>query len=390
VVAAADADRGTPADLDAAHPVVVVHLANRRGRPVSVRHGNANLAAAALASYEHGHRDGEVFWCAGDVSWLGAQAHGVLGPLLAGATTVMYEGTLDVPDPARTWRIVERYGVTSLMTSPSIVRALRGWSVTVPAKPVASLRRLTTIGERLDPDLRAWLHSVLGDRVALADGWGQLELGGIVSFDSPAEPDKIPRPGFAILDEDGAEVPTGTAGHWVMLHPWPGTMRAADVHGEDPTAYHWTRYPGLYASGDLARRDDEGRVEFLGRLDEVVSLSGQLVSLNEVRDALAEQPFVVGVEVFERADARLGRSLAAAVVLTSDAPRDDASLQALQDGVRDLLGGLSRPRTLVVVDRFGEELDPAARRRALTVLTAGEDHAVRRVTWEQVLAAAGR
>jgi acetyl-CoA synthetase len=167
-------------------------------------------------------------------------------------------------------------------------------------------------------------------------------------------------------------------------------MRAADVHGEDPTAYHWTRYPGLYASGDLARRDDEGRVEFLGRLDEVVSLSGQLVSLNEVRDALAEQPFVVGVEVFERADARLGRSLAAAVVLTSDAPRDDASLQALQDGVRDLLGGLSRPRTLVVVDRFGEELDPAARRRALTVLTAGEDHAVRRVTWEQVLAAAGR
>ena len=390
VLQAADPAGGEAADLEADHPVVVVHLANRRGRPVAVRHGNANLAAASLSTYLHGHADGDVFWCAGDVSWLGAQAHGVLGPLLAGARTVMYEGTLDVPDPARTWHIVERYAVTSLMTSPSIVRALRGWSLTVPSKKIATLRRVTTIGERLDPDLRAWLHNALGDSVTLADGWGQLELGGIVSFDAPVHPEQIPRPGFAILDEDGAEVPAGTPGEWVMLHPWPGTMRAADVHGEDPTAYHWTRYPGRYASGDLARRDADGRVEFLGRLDEVVSLSGQLVSLNEVRDALTEQPFVTAADVFERSDARLGRSLAAAVVLSADAPRDDASLQALQDGVRDLLGGLSRPRTLIVVDRFGEELDAPERRRALTALAASADYAVLRATWQQVLTAAGR
>lgn len=390
VVAAADPAAGEPAALDSGHTAVVVHLANRRGRPVAVRHGTANLAVSALAVFEHGLADGEVFWCAGDLSWLGAQAHGVIGPLLAGASTVMYEGTLDVPDPARSWRVLHRYQVSALVTSPSIVRVLRSWSLDAPNAADLSLRRVTTIGERLDPDLRAWLGSVLGDEVAIADGWGQLELGGIVTFDYAVQPDLLPQPGFAIVDETGHELPDGTAGHWVMKRPWPGTMRAAVVHGADPTAYHWRTFPGLYASGDLARRLPSGQVEFLGRLDEVVSISGQLVSLNEVRDALGEQPFVLDAEVFERFDPSLGRSVAAAVVLDPEAPVDDVSLRQLQDGVRDLLGGLSRPRTLVVVDRLGDELTPAERRRALSALATTGDLAPLRVTWEQVMAAAGR
>lgn len=390
VLAAADPSLGGPEPVPSDHPAVVVHLANRRGQPVAVCHGTANLAASALAIHAHGLAEGEVFWCAGDVSWLGAQAHGVIGPLLGGATTVMYEGTLDVPDPARTWRVVERYQVTSLLTSPSIVRALRGWSLTAPAGGTGSLRRLTTLGERLDPDLRSWLGTVLGPDVTLADAWGQLELGGIVTVDAPVHPDLLPEPGFAILDAEGREVPDGTTGQWVMRRPWPGTMRAAVVHGDDPTAYHWSQHPGVYASGDLARRLPSGRVEFLGRLDEVVSVSGQLVSLNEVRDALVEQPFVVDAEAFERFDPALGRSVAAAVVLSPDAPTDDASLRELQDGVRDLLGGLSRPRTLVVVDRFGDHLGPEERRQALAALPSPADTQPLRVSWEQVLAAAGR
>lgn len=378
-----------PEAFPADHTAVVVHLANRRGRSVAVRHGTGNLAVAALATYRHGLADGGVFWCAGDVSWLGAQAHGILGPLLAGDSAVMYEGTLDVPDPNRTWQIVERYQVTSMMTSPSIVRTLRGWSPTAPRETISSLRRLTTIGERLEGDLRAWLRSILGENVAVADGWGQLELGGIVAFDSPVHPDRMPQPGFTILDEEGVPVPDGSSGQWVMVHPWAGTMRATDVHGEDPTAYHWARFPGLYATGDLARRRRDGSVEFLGRLDEVVSISGQLVSLNEVHDALREQPFVDDVEVFERSDARLGRSLAAAVVLQPGSPADDVTLHELQDGVRELLGGLSRPRALLVVDRFGDELDPATRRRALATLAVQVESRPLHVTWEQVLAAAG-
>lgn len=390
VLDGADPALGDAEPLPSDAPAVVAHLANRRGRPVAVRHGTGNLAVAALAVYEHGLADGEVFWCAGDVSWLGAQAHGIIGPLLAGAGTVMYEGTLDVPDPARAWRMVERYQVSSLMTSPSIVRALRGWSLTAPPGSTASLRRVTTIGERLDPDLRSWLGNVLGDGVTVADGWGQLELGGIVTLDRPTHPGLLPDPGFALVGEDGAEVPDGDAGQWVMLRPWPGTLRdVVAPHETDPTAYHWTALPGRYASGDLARRLPSGEVEFLGRLDEVVSISGQLVSLNEVRDALREQPFVRDAEVFERFDPSLGRSIAAGVVLAADAPADAETLRELQDGVRDLLGGLSRPRSLVVVDRFGDELTPGARRAALAALATGHTGALR-VTWEQVLAAAGR
>lgn len=389
VVGAADAAEGAPAVLDAAHPAVTAHLANRRGRPVSVRHGTANLAVASLAVYEHGLADGEVFWCAGDVSWLGAQAHGIIGPLVAGATTVMYEGTLDVPDPARTWRVVARYGVSSLLTSPSIVRALRGWSLSAPSRSTRSLRRVTTIGERLDPDLREWLGSALGPGVTVADGWGQLELGGIVVIDKPPHPDRLPRPRLTIVDDTGAEVPDGTPGHWVMQDPWPGTMRAADVHGDDPTAGHWTRLPGVYDSGDLARRLPTGGVEFLGRLDEVVSVSGQLVSLNEIRDALVEQPFVVDADVFERFDPAVGRSVAAAVVLTPDAPTDDVSLRQLQDGVRELLGGLSRPRTLLVLDRLEHRVPPEERRRGLAALAATAGSQPLHITWEQVLAASG-
>lgn len=391
VVAGADPALGGPEPLASGDTAVVVHLANRRGRPVAVRHGSGNLAVAALAIYAHGVADGDVFWCAGDVSWLGVQAHGVVGPLLAGASAVMYEGTLDVPDPARAWRMVERYSVSSLMTSPSIVRALRGWSLTAPAGSTASLRRVTTIGERLDPDLRDWLGNALGPEVTVADGWGQLELGGIVTLDRPVHPGRLPDPGFAVVDETGAEVPGGETGEWVMVQPWPGTMRGVvAARGADPTAYHWSGHPGLYTSGDLARRLPSGYVEFLGRLDEVVSISGQLVSLNEVRDALLEQPFVVDAEVFELFEPSAGRSVAAGVVLEPDAPSDAVSLRELQDGVRDLLGGLSRPRSLVVVDRFGDELAPPARRTALAALATGRPRDPLRLTWDQVLAAAGR
>lgn len=390
VLASATPGQGEPEKLPAAHPVVSVHMANRRGRPVVVRLGTANFAAAALAIHRHGLAGGDVHWCAGDISWLGVQTHGVVGPLLAGATAVMYEGTLDVPDPARTWQMVERYQVSSLMTSPSIVRTLRSWSLSAPEGSTASLQRMTTLGERLDADLREWLEQVLGDGVTVADAWGQLELGGIVTFDSPAEPDRLPTPGFAVLDETGNPVADGVVGEWVMLRPWAGTMRLVKVHGDDPTASHWTRHPGRYATGDLARRTATGAVEFLGRLDEVVSVSGQLVSLNEVRDVLLDQPFVSEAEVFERTDRRLGHSVAAAVVLTPGAPHDATTLREMQDCVRDLLGGLSRPRALLVVDRFGPELSGTRLRRALAVVSTSVDSDPVELAWEQVLAADGR
>jgi len=392
VVARANPSGGVPEDVPAEHVVAAVHMANRRGRPVAVRHGTANLAVSALAVHRHGLAQGDVFLCAGDLAWLGAQAHGVFGPLLDGCAAVMYEGTLDVPAPDRTWSIIERYQVTSLLTSPSIVRSLRGWSLAAPEASTDSLRRVTLIGEPLEGDLRGWLSGVVGPQVAVADGWGQVELGGIVAIDQPVAPDLLPNPGFAVLDEHGEPVRSGQSGEWVMLGPWAGTMRAVHSAEGDPTASHWTGHPGLYATGDIARRSDSGALEFLGRTDEVVSVSGQLVSLTEVRRALIEQPFVLDAEVVERTDPRLGRSLAAVVVLHTDAPSDARTIRELQDAVRELLGGLSRPRAMLLLDRFGDGLDQVVRRKALAALAARSpsDSEPVRITWEQVLAAAGR
>jgi acetyl-CoA synthetase len=378
-----------PVPLDPEHPVLAAPLANRRGRPVSALHGAATLAASALAVHRHGVAEGDVFWCAGDVSWIGAQAHGVFGPLLAGGTAVMFEGMLDVPNRHRTWDIVRRYGVTTLMTTPTVIRLLRGWSLR-PPKPdtVASLRRVVMIAEPVDQPLVSWLADDVGrGRIIVADGWGQIQLAGVVHVDHPVQPERMPDPDFAIVDADGAELPDGEAGELVMRRPWAGTLRTVEGTGaEDLTARHW-RLSGRYSTHDRARRRPDDTLEFLGRMDETASVSGQLVSLDEVRQVLLDHPFVVAAEVVERADPRLGRSLAAAVVLAPDVPADQSIAPGLLDTVRELLGGLTRPRALAFVDRFGDELTPDVLRRTLGILTAGAEDKPLHLTWTQIVAA---
>lgn len=376
--------------LPAAHPAYAVYLANRGGEPVVIHLGSANIAVTTLANHRQvmSPAPNEIYWCAAEVSWVGGQLYGILGPLLAGVTAVMYEGTLDFPEPARAWQIVERYGVSAIVTSPSVVAALRDWSRTVN-RDISTINRLVTIGEPLDQRLRAWLRELLGQTTLLADGWGQMELGGIVTYDLPG-PTGLPEPGVALLDADGHEVRDEEPGEWALLHPWAGTMRSVEYPAEDPTAYHWNRYPGRYATGDRARRRPDGTVEFLGRYDEVTSIAGQLVSLNEVKQALLDHPFVAAAEAFEQVDTRLGRSVAAAIVLEPDAPDDDATLRDMQDSVRELLGGLSRPRTLIVLDHLDPSRVGPALHDVLARLAAGSDHGPVRQPWAAVSDALAR
>ncbi|MDV6012091.1 AMP-binding protein [Haloechinothrix sp. LS1_15] len=396
LLAEAAAEAGSepePGTFDPEQPVMASHLANRRGRPVTVLHGAATLAVSSLAVHRYGIADEGVFWCAADVSWVGAQAHGVYGPLLAGAAAVMFEGTLDVPTRHRAWDIVRRYGVGTLLTTPTVARMLRGWSRRPPeATAVEHLRRIVTMAEPVEPELARWLAADVGrHRVTVADAWGQVELGGIASVDPPVAPRSLPDPGFTIVDGDGNEVPAGHRGELVLRRPWAGTLRAMEGSGAaDVRQRHWHR-PPVYSTHDLARRAPDGSLEFLGRMDEVVSVSGQLVSLGEVRQVLLEHPFVTAAEVVERADQRLGRSLAAVVALTGDVTADAVLAgvaRELLDTVRELLGGLARPRGLAVIDRFGDELSPDALRRALALLMAGAREDPVSLTWEQVLAAA--
>ncbi|MHB8298570.1 MAG: AMP-binding protein [Dermatophilaceae bacterium] len=384
-----------PASLPASHPLIAVNLANRRGRPVTVLHATANVMVNATAVHRRGISAGGVFWCAADVSWLGAQVHGIYGPLACGDTTVMFEGTLDVPTHTRTWEVIQRYGVATLLTSPSVVRTMRGWSHELPDMgSIKSLARVVTMGEPMDPELREWLLRDLGrGDLEVADGWGQVELGGIVRLDHPVDPTGMPDPGLRIVDATGRPVPQGDAGELVLDRPWAGTMCGAEGPTAEVTESHWTRHPSVYATGDLARLEADGSIEFLGRTDEVVSVAGQLVSLTEVREVLLGHPFVRAADVVERKDAQIGRSLAAAVVLATDALPETPDLTVvardLLDAVREVMGGLARPRILLFVDRFGDELTASDRRKALATLAAHETHGPLQVTWAQILAAAG-
>jgi acetyl-CoA synthetase len=327
-----------------------------------------------------------VCWSPVDLAFIGSQVHGVLGPLACGDTIVIFEGTVDVPNHRRLWDIIERYRVNTVLTTPSVLARVRGWADAAPPEPSPRpVNRVVAMGEPLRPDLRAWIADrVTGDKDAVVDAWGQIELGGIVAVDTPADPGRLPDAGPAVVDGAG-EVPDGTAGELILRRPWAGTLRG--IEGE--IGYdHWGRRPGVYATGDRAVRHGDGRLEFLGRIDPVVSVSGQLVSLAEVRDVLLEHPFLSAAEVVSVADPRSGRRIVACVVPTPDALAGPTLAGELVATVREALGGLARPQTVLFVDCFGTDMTDEVWRRALGVVAASVGDGTGHVTWAQVQAAA--
>lgn len=378
-----------PASVD--DRLLVTTVPQRAGQAVTASLGVRSIVATA-AVHRGALADGPVMWVVGNVSWPGMQLHGILGPLALGHTVVMTEGTLDVPGPTRAWDVMARHGVTTLVTVPSVLRTIRGWVRDVPDLPhLPHLRRVVSVGEPLDAEVRAWAgHRLAGHRVRTADGWGQVELGGVAWVDQPTDPPYLPDLGMRIVDASGRPVPDDTSGELVLTRPWAGSMLAADL-APSIDEHHWRGGHGPYFTGDWARRTRDG-LEFHGRIDEIVSVSGQLVSLAEVQALLADHPYTEAVDVIERSGRDGSRYIAAAVVVDqSTAPgRDPAHVaRELNQSVREILGGLACPRLILFVDRFGDELRGDERRRALAMLPVAPGQSAASVTWEQVLQTLG-
>jgi acetyl-CoA synthetase len=359
-----------PAGLDAfpsEHPLCVAHVANRRERPTGVVHGSANFLAYLISLHSEvlGGRD-EVFWFPSEIGWLASQGHAVYGPLVVGGTGVLYEGMLDTPSHDRAWEIVERYGVGVLAATPSIIQSLRGWSGThLRGRALGSLRRLITAGEALDDDLASWLDRELASGgVQLLDAWGETELGGIVAFNLPSNVHlDVPEPGLDVVDQAGHRVPAGSEGELVLREPWPGTLVALEADDlRDLRSF--SRHAGCYATGDRAVRHEDGTLRFLGRIDPVISVAGQLVSQTEIEEALLEHPYVRRAIVSERRDGRLGVGVVALVQPDSGADHDRLTSE-LSDHIKETLGGLSRPRTILFADELPGELSDEELRRAV-------------------------
>lgn len=386
---------GNPAEPHPADdPLLVVHLANRRGRPTGIVHRAAGLLVHASTLHRALSTSvDDVFWCAVDIGWLAGQTHGVYGPLAVGATTVLFEGTLDTPTHARTWQIIERYGVNSLVTTPSILRSVRQWVDSPPSvAKLDSLRLVVHAGEPIDDDTLSWLRDEVGrGRVLLRDGWGQTELGAIVTVDPPPEP-PLPDPGFDVVAPDGMSATAGQTGELVLCHPWPALFLRLQHPHTDAAERYWHR-PGRYATGDLARREPDGQVTMLGRMDPVISVSGQLVSASEVREVLAEHPYVAAAEVVARPDRRSGQAVVACVVLDpSIADLGDTPLQQvmtdLRGHVRETIGGLAQPQAVAFLDELPDSIPRSQLRQALTAVCSNvRPGDVLRVTREQLLAA---
>ena len=380
----------TPVPAD--HPLLIVPLAHRRGRPTWIVHRTGGYLVAAVTSHSRAltTRPDDVFWCAAEIAWIGGQSHGVYGPLACGATTVMSEGTLDVPSRSRAWEIIDRYGVNALVTTPSVVRNLRQWVDTPPARAdLSSLRLIVTLGERIDSETRNWLDfEVGGGRARIANAWGQTELAGLVTVTADAGSlALVPDPGLEVFDADGRSVAEGESGELVLCNPWPGAFLHAEG-SPTPADSWWSPYPGAYATGDEARREDDGRLTILGRRDPVVSISGQQVSLTEVAQILEEHPLLEAVDVVAVPDERRGQALCACVVLDPKAEAGNALAGELRSYVHDALGGLARPHAVAFVEAFPPELSVEGRRRALRLLCTANPAEWFTVTAAQLAAAA--
>ena len=373
-VAAAD---GSPLPVGADSPLFVQYLGGHRHQPLGVVLPTAGLlvCAAELHRRVFSQTDGDVLWAAMELSFINGIAQGVLGPLCAGRPAVMYEGTLDTPNWARAWEIIERYRVSTLFTTPSTVRQLRLASGGPGGHDLGCLRLVVTGGERSDEQDSAWLATLGGSGGPLvANAWGQTETGGAVWFSPlPQGPGSLPEPGVAIVDGSGEAVPDGRVGELVLRHPWPGLF--VDVEGHsDVDGRYWRYGPSAgwtYATGDLARRGVDGEVEIIRRLDSAVKVSGQLVSLADIAEVLAEHPLVEEAIAVQTLDADGVRSMLGCVVLTDEAAPTQTVADDLCRHVHECLGGLARPANIAFLDDHPIEVPATLLHRALALVGAG-------------------
>jgi acetyl-CoA synthetase len=324
--------------------------------------------------------DTDVYWCAADIGWVTGHSYIVYGPLANGATGVLFEGTPDFPERDRWWSIIERYGVTILYTAPTAIRTFMKWGTAEPEKhDLSSLRLLGSVGEPINPEAWMWYRRhVGGDRCPVVDTWWQTETGAILIAPLPGattlKPGSatFPLPGIAaeVVDDSGQPVQAG-GGYLTLTQPWPSMLRG--IYG-DPERYHqtyWSRFPGRYFAGDGARVDDEGYFWFMGRVDDVMNVSGHRVSTTEVESALVDHPSVAEAAAVGASDEIAGQAIIAFVTLKGGQEGTPDHGQVLRQHVATRIGAIARPRTIVFTDDLPKTRSGKIMRRLLRDVAEG-------------------
>ena len=376
-----------PEPLDSEQPLFLLYTSGSTGKPKGILHTTGGYLLGA--SYTHhlvfDHKEDDVYWCTADCGWITGHSYVVYGPLCNGATVVLYEGAPNHPKEDRFWEIIAKYGVTTFYTAPTAIRAFVKWGDEHPNRhDLSSLRLLGTVGEPINPEAWMWYHTVIGrQRCPIVDTWWQTETGAIMISPLPgATPTKPgcatrPLPGILadVVDREGHSVPPNSGGLLVVRHPWPSMMRT--IYGDDERYQktYWSQVPHCYFTADGARKDEDGYIWIMGRVDDVLNVAGHRLSTMEVESALVQHAAVAEAAVVGQPDEIKGEGIACFVTLKSDYTPSEALKQELRDHVVKEIGAIARPDSIRFTEALPKTRSGKIMRRLLRDIAAGRESA---------------
>jgi acetyl-CoA synthetase len=369
--------------MDAEDMLFVLYTSGTTGKPKGIVHtsGGYLVGVSTTHRYVFDIKEEDVYWCTADIGWVTGHSYIVYGPLANGATSVMYEGTPDYPDRDRFWSIIDKYGVNIFYTAPTAIRTFMRWGTELPARhSLATLRLIGTVGEPINPEAWIWYNDYIGRRrCPIVDTWWQTETGMILISPLPGltatKPGSAtrPLPGIVaeVVDAKGDPVGPGAGGYLVLKRPWPAMMRT--IYG-DPDRYvqqYWSRYPGLYFTGDGCKVDADGYFWLLGRVDDVMNVAGHRISTYEVESALVDHSSVAEAAVIGRTHEVKGQGISAFVTLKEGIAASDALKNELKQHVVGKIGAIARPDDIFFTAELPKTRSAKIMRRLLRDIAEG-------------------